>query len=672
MSNITSWFTDVSIKAKLWFSTISQILLVVLTLFFLFYVSGNLSEITNVQVAHKQEANNLRMLSLATKDYMSKKINYSEFEFRFEELSVSDSSHYVYEQLQVVKTILANIENLRTDNNNIKRDVFHLTDSLITLSDTYINRTMDRLISGNSRSAVSNIERKTVKGASFNSKVNYKVKLLFLQQMDNNEEMRSDFFAFLDKAILLAEQKKEQLRGTVIAQRPITAYAIFTQVKKLTQLYIENTDEILFLSVQVFDATERLVNSVNDEDIGSTEKVFSKIEFMILAIFSVLLLVSLFAITLNIYMSELIRKSLNVLKTNFGSIASGLLVQKFNERQVSRKDEFGDLFRSAKEMLDKLREIVLKIHEASSSISKGSAEIRGSSEYIAKGATQQASSSEEISTAMEQMTVSINQNTENASFTERSSVETAEGISDVAITSDKSLASVKEIVEKIEIIGDIAEKTDLLAINAAVESARAGEHGKGFAIVASEVRRLAEMSQKAAREIDHFSKNIMGVTTEASEKLNEIVPKIRKNAQLVKEISVSSTEQNSGAEQINLAIQQFSQVTQQNSATSEEMAVGSQELAIQAKKLRKLVSFFKLDENQDQTIEEIEDLIQQHDEKTGTLKEKLLLLQEDQENEKVLNSLFKKKVITKVEPPVENTVGIDLNMKASDADFDEF
>jgi methyl-accepting chemotaxis protein len=134
----------------------------------------------------------------------------------------------------------------------------------------------------------------------------------------------------------------------------------------------------------------------------------------------------------------------------------------------------------------------------------------------------------------------------------------------------------------------------LLALNAAIEAARAGEHGKGFAVVASEVRKLAERSQTAAGEISKLSASSVEIAESAGQMLDKLVPDIKKTAELVKEITNASEEQNSGAGQINKAIQELDKVIQQNASASEEMASSSEELASQAEQLQSAIEFFKV------------------------------------------------------------------------------
>ena len=273
-------------------------------------------------------------------------------------------------------------------------------------------------------------------------------------------------------------------------------------------------------------------------------------------------------------------------------IASGNLEANID---IRNNDEIGELANSLQEMLSKLQEIIAEIVDSSDKFSKGSLEIYNSSQNISQGASEQAASAEEVMSSMEEMAANIHQNSENAHQTEIIAAKASKDIEAGGKQITEALESMKQIAEKVTIIGDIAFQTNILALNAAVEAARAGEHGRGFAVVAAEVRKLAERSQKADEEINTLSKNSVHIAQSSSKILENIIPEIQKTSKLIQEISAASNEQNSGVEQINRATSQLSQVIQKNAAFANEMVENTQNLSIQANNLRNIISFFKID-----------------------------------------------------------------------------
>jgi len=226
---------------------------------------------------------------------------------------------------------------------------------------------------------------------------------------------------------------------------------------------------------------------------------------------------------------------------------------------------------------------------------------------MSQGASEQAAATEEAAASMEQMAANIKQTAENASQTEKIAHQSAKDAQASGEAVNRAVNAMQTIAGKIGIIQEIARQTDLLALNAAVEAARAGEHGRGFAVVASEVRKLAERSQTAASEINTMSNDTVKVAQDAGAMLSKLVPDIRRTAELVEEISASCREQDTGANQVNLAIQQLDKVTQQNASaaeqiasSSEEMASTSVELASQADSLQTTISYFRISQNASQ------------------------------------------------------------------------
>ncbi|MGE5364891.1 MAG: methyl-accepting chemotaxis protein [Bacteroidota bacterium] len=300
---------------------------------------------------------------------------------------------------------------------------------------------------------------------------------------------------------------------------------------------------------------------------------------------------------MGILISRMISKPLNMAVNLSDSMAQGDLTKDIDGKLLVQKDEVGMLGRSLQSMIDKLRDVVDNVKSASDNVTQGSQELSTSSEQMSQGATEQAASAEEVSSSMEEMAANIKQNTENSMQTEKIAMKSAMDAEEGGNAVSETVSAMKEIAGRISIIEEIARQTNLLALNAAIEAARAGEHGKGFAVVASEVRKLAERSQTAAGEINLLSTKSVTIAEKAGQMLSLIVPDIKKTAELVQEITASSNEQNSGADQINNAIIQLNQVIQQNASASEEMSSTAEELASQAEQLQQAISFFRTNES---------------------------------------------------------------------------
>ena len=311
----------------------------------------------------------------------------------------------------------------------------------------------------------------------------------------------------------------------------------------------------------------------------------------------VLAFVSIFYFT-----SRFIQNPLKHLADKIQNLAEGNIDMEFEQDIKNRKDEFGSIARSMEATLQKLTEITGSIIASADNIKTASQELSNNSQQLSQGASEQASSTEEVSSSMEEMASSIDQNSENAKEAEKIANSVSTNIDSLGNASKDSLDAIKTITDKITIINDIAYQTNILALNASVEAARAGEHGRGFAVVATEVRKLAERSRQAAVEIDKLSASSVEITSKTRNLLTEMLPQLEKAIQLIREISASSTEQNSAGEQINNTIQQLNQITQSNAASSEEMATSSEELDSQAQQLHDVIQFFKINEKALQEI----------------------------------------------------------------------
>ena len=291
------------------------------------------------------------------------------------------------------------------------------------------------------------------------------------------------------------------------------------------------------------------------------------------------------------------------------SVSRGNLTKQIDSRE---KNETGDLLRALKDMQDGLSNVVKTVRKGADGVSIASYQISNANEDLSDRTESQASSLEETAASMEELRATVNQNAELAQEVNQLSVNASqvtkrgrEAVGQVVLMMQSISESSRRMSEIISTIDGIAFQTNILALNAAVEASRAGENGRGFSVVASEVRALAGRSASAAKEI----KSLINISLEKIDKgsslvdqaeftMDELDQSIVNVSHLIKTISTACIEQANEVTQVGEAISKIDRVTQQNAALVEQMSAASQNLTAQAKELVESVSIFQLSDEE--------------------------------------------------------------------------
>ncbi|WP_192954763.1 methyl-accepting chemotaxis protein [Gallaecimonas mangrovi] len=526
------------------------------------------------------------------------------------------------------------INQLFERNTTLNQQVQSIADNSINQSDSYILSLSKQLADPVARSQVSTFERQIIAAALVHTTSTYNIKLIF-QRLKHDPNAASELMRNLDELDKASEAALEQLKGSPMLEKAQQANKANLDIRRLSKEYIANIGQIQSLNKDINQTLAAMLAKVNSQSDKRIKGVFDSISASLLQILLGITVVVVLTIAMSVVFATSIASPLKELGRLINQLASkgGDLTFRI---PLKRSDEIGQLATGVNRFLETLQDIFKGVADNGRQIADSAKEAAKLSQVSVQQMDRQQKETSSVATAFNEMEASIQEIANNASDAadkvQQADNSANEVVSIISTTIDNVNNLGRELELATSVIGQlnqdsqdiggildviraIAEQTNLLALNAAIEAARAGEQGRGFAVVADEVRSLAQRTQSSIEEIHGMISKLqtasqratdvivkgneqIGVTTENSQVagggVQNISGLVSAIASMNIQVASAVEEQSAVVQEINRSIQQIQQLSEQSSHSAKASSSSADDQAVAAEHLLELIGKFKV------------------------------------------------------------------------------